>query len=133
MSEPTCILCMGHAEMGVLQHHLATAAKRCSEVWSLRHVAQHGAACGTLPLQHALPTIGNATHPSFDVGLRRNLKALTTPQFLEMMTSAQEATTNGDGPPAWMNETQIFWLPQTQQVSTASGTCQVSVTSSWPS
>lgn len=49
---------------------------------------------------------------------RRSLKALTTPQFLDMMTSAQEAITNGDGPPAWMNETQIFWLPQTQQVGT---------------
>lgn len=27
----------------------------------------------------------------------------------------------GDEPPAWMNETQFFWLPQQQQVSRVGG------------
>jgi hypothetical protein len=47
---------------------------------------------------------------------------LTSRQFLELVTSAQEAVVKGDGPPAWMNETQIFWLPQTQQVTECRGT-----------
>jgi len=49
-------------------------------------------------------------------GSIRSLKALTTRQFLDLMTSAQEAVVSTGTPPAWMNETQIFWLPQTQQV-----------------
>lgn len=41
---------------------------------------------------------------------------LSLPEFLQLMTSAQEAIVEGHGPPAWMNETQMFWLPQQQQV-----------------
>lgn len=51
----------------------------------------------------------------------RTLKALTTPQFLDLLTSAQEGIAKGEAPPAWMNETQFFWLPQTQQVCGFSG------------
>jgi hypothetical protein len=49
---------------------------------------------------------------------------LTLPQFLDLMTSAQESIVNGSGPPAWMNETQMFWLPQQQQVGRTSSRCK---------
>jgi hypothetical protein len=46
----------------------------------------------------------------------RTLKALSVPEFLTLVQSAQEVWTASGNPPAWMNDTQVFWLPQQHQV-----------------
>lgn len=51
-----------------------------------------------------------------EVPVRRSLKALSYRQFLDMVNAAQQGALAGQPPPMWMNETQLFWLPHTQQV-----------------
>lgn len=51
-----------------------------------------------------------------EVPVRRTLTALNPEQFLTLMQSAQEDVEKGGSPPAWVQETEAFWVVQKHQV-----------------
>ena len=52
-----------------------------------------------------------------EIPVKRTLTALTPVEFVRIMKDAQAMWEKEGKYPGWMNETQIFWVPQKNQVS----------------
>lgn len=61
-----------------------------------------------------------------EIPVKRTLKALTPVELLQMMTNASDMYQKDRTWPEWMNETQIFWIVQKNQVGALCGSeaCQ---------
>lgn len=51
--------------------------------------------------------------------IRRELRLLPTSAFLGLMREAQEHYVRADAPPAWLDETEFFWITQRSEVGSS--------------